>query len=266
MRNGSYATGQDALDAIRTARRSGDPYQIVIADYHMPGIDGATMAAEIKSDPEISDTIIVMLTSVGYWRELRRLEGACVDACLVKPTRQSQLANTLVTVWSKNGERTREEVTLGGAVSRAPAPGNGKAAFTLNGRFANVPIRVLVAEDNVVNQKVISRMLEKLGIRSDVAANGREAVAMVKMLPYDLVFMDCQMPEMNGYDATVEIRRKESADRRVTIVAMTAQATTDSRAQCMESGMDDFVSKPVVVEELINVLTKWAVPNHPVEF
>jgi signal transduction histidine kinase/DNA-binding response OmpR family regulator len=251
MRNGSYASGQDALEAIREAQRAGDPYRIVIADYNMPGIDGATMAAEIKSDPETSGTIVVMLTSVGYWRELRRLEGACVDACLVKPVRQSQLANTLVTVWSNSREKA--------------AVRNAKPASVLNGQFANLPLRVLVAEDNVVNQKVISRMLDKLGIRSDVAANGREAVEMVELLPYDLVFMDCQMPEMNGYDATLEIRRRERGDRRVTIVAMTAQATVESRAECLDSGMDDFVSKPVVVEELIKVLAHWLVPQDPVK-
>ena len=131
----------------------------------------------------------------------------------------------------------------------------------MNGRFANLPIRVLIAEDNVVNQKVISRMLEKLGVRADVAANGREAVDMIELLPYDLVFMDCQMPEMNGYEAAAEIRRREKANRRVTIVAMTAHAMIESRTQCMESGMDDFVAKPVIVEELINVLARWTAPH-----
>src|SRR5262249_8006273 len=104
-----------------------------------------------------------------------------------------------------------------------------------------------------------------LGIRCDVAANGREAVDMIETLPYDLVFMDCHMPEMNGHDATGEIRRRERPGRRVTIIAMTAQATVESRNQCLESGMDDFVSKPVIIEELINVLTKWTAPHQPVE-
>ena len=101
-------------------------------------------------------------------------------------------------------------------------------------------------------------MLEKLGIRCDVAANGREALEMLELLPYDLVFMDCQMPEMNGHEAAVEIRRRETGSRRVTIVAMTAQATVESREQCMKSGMDGFLSKPVVIEELIKVLSRCA--------
>jgi CheY-like chemotaxis protein len=262
MRNGSYASGQDALDAIRTAKRGGDPYRIVIADYHMPGIDGATMASEIKSDPEISDTVIVMLTSVGHWREMRHLEGASVDACLIKPTRQSQLKNTLISVWSKGPKvpASADEIPVPAGGAR-----NGPGNMTLNGRFADLPIRALIAEDNTVNQRVISRMLEKLGIRADVAANGREAVEMVKMLPYNLVFMDCQMPEMNGYDATAEIRRNECEGRHATIVAMTAQVTVESRNLCLTSGMDDFLSKPVVAEELIKTLTKWAVPDRIVE-
>jgi signal transduction histidine kinase/DNA-binding response OmpR family regulator len=259
MRNETFASGQEALDAMREAERRGDPYRMVIADYHMPGQDGVALAAAIRAEPELSGAIIVMLTSAGYWRELRRLEGGSVDACLVKPVRQSQLTNTLLTTWSKS----RGSVATPAAARSATAP-------SLNGQFANVPIRVLVAEDNVINQKVIARMLEKLGIRCDVAANGREAVEMVGMLPYDLVFMDCRMPEMNGLEAAVEIRRREDPSRRVTIVAMTAQATVESRAECMESGMDEFVTKPVVIEELIDVLTRrvltrWTVPSDPIE-
>jgi len=259
MRNGSFASGQEALDAMREARNCGDPYQIVIADYHMPGMDGVALAAAIREDAELRSTIIVMLTSAGHWRELRRLEGGSVDACLVKPVRQSQLTNTLLTAWSKR----RGSTTSAAAARSARTP-------SLNGQFANVPIRVLVAEDNVINQKVIARMLEKLGIRCDVAANGREAVEMVGMLPYDLVFMDCRMPEMNGTDAAAEIRRREDAGRRVTIVAMTAEATVESRAECMASGMDEFVTKPVAIEELIDVLTRraltrWTVPSDPIE-
>jgi signal transduction histidine kinase/DNA-binding response OmpR family regulator len=253
MRNGSYASGRDALKAIRDAKCSGDPYQIVIADYNMPGIDGATMAAEIKSNPDTRDTIIIMLTSLSHWRELRRLGGAAIDAGLVKPVRQSQLTNTLIAAWSKAQNPSADPIS-----PRSIKP-------VSRPQFANLPIRVLVAEDNVVNQKVIMRMLEKLGIRCDIAANGREAVEMVEMLPYDLVFMDCQMPEMDGYDAAAEIRRTERPDRHLVIVAMTAQATVESRTRCLTSGMDDFVSKPVILEDLIKVLGTWAVPNQPVE-
>ena len=109
-------------------------------------------------------------------------------------------------------------------------------------------------------------MLERLGVRADVAANGREAIEMIEMLPYDLIFMDCQMPEMNGYEAAAEIRRRQRKEWPVTIIAMTAQATTDSRARCIEAGMDDFIAKPIVLKELTGVLTKWcAVPSNSVQ-
>jgi CheY-like chemotaxis protein len=116
---------------------------------------------------------------------------------------------------------------------------------------------VLVAEDNVVNQKVAVRMLERLGLRADVAANGREAVRMFELLPYDLVFMDCQMPEMDGYEAAQEIRRREGPGRRVPIIAMTADAMAGCREQCLGAGMDDFIAKPVAMEALFEALQTW---------
>jgi CheY-like chemotaxis protein len=119
-------------------------------------------------------------------------------------------------------------------------------------------VRVLVAEDNVVNQKVAARMLEKLGVRTDVAANGREALEMMRMLPYDLVFLDCQMPEMNGYEAVAEIRRREGSERRTPVIAMTAEAIDGRREQCLEAGMDDFIAKPVKMEMLAQALKRWA--------
>jgi CheY-like chemotaxis protein len=114
-----------------------------------------------------------------------------------------------------------------------------------------------VAEDNAVNQKVAKRMLERLGVRVDVAANGLEAVAMFRLVPYDLIFMDCQMPEMDGYAATREIRRLQTGERRVTIVAMTADALTGTREHCLAAGMDDYISKPVKLADLSATLRKW---------
>jgi CheY-like chemotaxis protein len=121
-----------------------------------------------------------------------------------------------------------------------------------------------VAEDNVVNQKVAVRILEKMGIRADVAANGREAVNMVRLMPYDVVFMDCQMPEMNGYEATVEIRRLQPRDRPMRIIAMTAEVLGDCRERCAESGMDGFVAKPIRIQALTETLQQLA-PAHAEE-
>jgi CheY-like chemotaxis protein len=127
----------------------------------------------------------------------------------------------------------------------------------LAAKFAGVPRRVLVAEDNAVNQKVAVRLLEKLGLRPDVAANGREVLKMIEMAPYDLIFMDCQMPEMDGYAATLEIRRGETAARRMAIVAMTAEAMAGARERCLASGMDDHIGKPVKLEDMFDALQKW---------
>ncbi len=249
MRNGSFASGECALEAMRAAYRSGDPYQIVVADFQMPSMDGAMLAAAIKSDPRICGCVIVMLTSIGNWGEVRRLEGASIDACLVKPVRNSQLLNTLVSTWSRHLERTSldREILSRTSTSTAGRP-------TLAGKFAGLSIRVLVVEDNIVNQKVASRLLERLGLRADVAGNGREAIEMLEMMPYDLVFMDCQMPEMNGYEATAEIRRREGKDRHVPIVAMTAEASVTSKEQCLAAGMDSYIPKPVRLDDIVEAL------------
>jgi CheY-like chemotaxis protein len=121
---------------------------------------------------------------------------------------------------------------------------------------------VLVAEDNVVNQKVAALMLKRLGLRPDFAANGREAVEMFTMAPYDLIFMDCQMPQMDGYEAAREIRRHEGSRRRVAIIAMTAEAMAGSRESCLAAGMDDYIAKPVKQSDLLGKLEQW-VPVAP---
>jgi signal transduction histidine kinase/DNA-binding response OmpR family regulator len=254
MRNGSFSSGDEVLDALQAAKESGDPYHFVLLDYQMPGMNGLEVAAAIKADPGVRDTVVVLLTSVGQWSELRRTEGARVDASLVKPVRQSQLLNTLATAWSKKLE-------VAHVVPSASARGAVHVASKLAGEFAGLSVRVLVAEDNAVNQKVAVLILGKLGIRPDLAANGREAVEMFEMKPYDLIFMDCQMPELDGYAASREIRRRERRGRLVTIVAMTAEAMEGSRGLCLDAGMDDYISKPVKRGEICEVLRKWLAPG-----
>jgi signal transduction histidine kinase/DNA-binding response OmpR family regulator len=256
MRNGNYATGEEALDALQAAYECGDPYQIAIVDYQMPTMDGATLAARIKADGRLKETVVVMLTSVGNWSEVRRLEGAGIDACLVKPVRNSQLLNTLLNSWSKQLNRISQD---DGLQRLREATSGTQNAYT--GKFAGLSMRVLVVEDNVVNQKVATRLLERLGLRADVAANGREAIDMLDLLPYDLVFMDCQMPEMNGYEATREIRRMEGATRHVTIVAMTAEATVTCQEQCVHAGMDGYISKPIKLENIVEAIRNWVLAS-----
>jgi len=252
MRNGSYETGEGALQAVREASAAGDPYHFVIADFQMPGMDGATLARAIKRDPAIQDTVVVILSSIGGWRQVKGLEGDCVDGCLVKPVRQSQLFNTLATAWAR-----RLHAAQAARHTDIFTPQTAARQRAIE-QFEGAHVRVLVAEDNVVNQKVAVRMLERMGIRSDVAGDGREAVEMMRLIPYDLILMDCQMPEMNGYEASMEIRRAEGQNRRTVIVAMTAEALEGSREHCLACGMDDFIAKPVKVENLVEAIRKWA--------
>jgi PAS domain S-box-containing protein len=245
MRNESYASGEEVIGALRRARMAGDPYSIAIVDYQMPGMDGAALAKTIKDDPATRDTMVVMLTSVGHAGDA--LHSAQCDAYLVKPVRSSQLLQTLETAWAK-----RRGTHLAAKRSPGRPPACDWKAIAIRGSSGH-PIRGLVAEDNVINQKLAVRMLEKLGIRADVAANGREAVDLFALRPYDLLLMDCQMPELDGYQATREIRKRETLDHAV-IIAMTADVMSGAREDCLDAGMDDYISKPVRQEDLAATL------------
>jgi CheY-like chemotaxis protein len=184
------------------------------------------------------------------------MEGGSVDACLVKPVRQSQLQNTLATAWARK---------LGRGLATATNALNEIAPLRsqLADSFAGEQVRVMVAEDNIVNQKVAVRILERLGLRPDAVGNGREAVQQCAMLPYNVVFMDCQMPEMDGYTAAKEIRKQQRPNGRVAIIAMTADVTEGCRQGCIAAGMDDYIAKPVRPGEIIEALKKWVPQTIP---
>jgi CheY-like chemotaxis protein len=244
MRAGVYAGAEEALEALRLAYGAGDPYRIVIADFQMPLTNGAELAAAIKADTQLADVVFIMLSSMSHWKHRNKMMEASVDAYLVKPVRHSKLIDTLASTWSrrhKTASTSNPLVALRDSVAD---------------KFATVRGRALVAEDNPVNQRVALRMLEKLGVRADVASNGHEAIQMFQSIPYDIIFMDCQMPEMNGYEAATEVRRLEGPHRRIPIIAMTAEATEDSRDNCIRVGMDDFVAKPVKLDDLVAALEK----------
>jgi CheY-like chemotaxis protein len=253
MRNGSYASAEEALRAIREAQLAGDPFDLVIADYQMPGIDGATLAAAIKADPATSGMVFILLTSIGHWRELRSLEGTSVDACLVKPARQAKLMETLATAWARKHPQ-RIELPAHPSAPQASLTALSKQLEPASG---DAEVRALVVEDNPVNQKVALTMLSKLGIHADVAANGREGVEMLQLLPYDIVFMDCQMPVMNGYEAVAEVRKQAGPNQQVAVIAMTADAMQESRERCLSAGMDDFITKPVKQADFVHALERW---------
>jgi signal transduction histidine kinase/DNA-binding response OmpR family regulator len=237
MRNDSLASGTEVTAALLLAREVGDPYDFLLLDSYMPGMDGAAVARAVRSTPAISEIPIIVLTSV---MGRAQVWDSLVDARLTKPVRQSHLFNALAT-------------------TKAQRQGPGGARGRMSGaeRCVGTGLRVLVADDNAVNQRVAVRMLEKFGLRVDVAGNGREAVRMIRTLPYDAVFMDCQMPEMDGYEATQEIRRTEGSGQRVVIIAMTAEALTGAREHCFSAGMDDYIAKPVMFEELSRAVEKW---------
>jgi PAS domain S-box-containing protein len=245
-------SGARALELLRAAAADSRRYDLAILDLMMPGMDGFELARTIKSDPSISDVDLVLLTSYGQRGDGTTAHEAGISAYLTKPVRQSQLFQCLTGVISQSPDRTDSASADKAAVMVT------KHTIAETKRISNKLI--LLAEDNIVNQKVAVRQLMKLGYRADAVANGLEALEALGRIPYDLVLMDCQMPEMDGYEATAEIRRREGTSKHTPIVAMTAHALDGDRAKCIASGMDDYVSKPVKPEELGRVLEKLLTP------
>jgi CheY-like chemotaxis protein/HPt (histidine-containing phosphotransfer) domain-containing protein len=221
---------------------AGEAFDVGILDMHMPEMDGVALARGIRVHRTATALPLLLFTSLG--RREAGAEGVEFVAHLTKPIKPSQVFDALV--GALTGQPTRVE-------KRTPS------RLKLDPEMARRhPLRILLSEDNVVNQKVALRLLEQMGYRADVAANGLEAVAAVERQPYDLVLMDVQMPEMDGLEATREIARRCPADRRPRIVAMTANAMQDDRERCRAAGMDDYVSKPIRVEELVAALERGA--------
>jgi two-component system, sensor histidine kinase and response regulator len=211
------------------------------------------LARAIKADPLLSRTPLVLLTSVAHRGSAGEAEHAGFSAFLLKPIRQSQLYDCIATVIGAASEPAAPRLITGETLRDAPAA---------------IRARVLLAEDNVVNQRVAVRMLEKLGCRVDVATNGLEAVEASGRIGYHCIFMDCQMPDMDGYEATAAIRQREAqTGGRVPIIAMTANALESDRERCLGAGMDDYVSKPVQPKQLATTVEKWvaggATPRRP---
>ncbi|MFP5218283.1 MAG: response regulator [Actinomycetes bacterium] len=216
---------------------AGARYDVVLLDYHMPGRDGVDLAHELRARPTTAELPLVMLSSVGQRRDAPELRLVH----LTKPVKASALRDVVARV-------------LGGSPETA-APTSAPAAQR--------PLRVLLAEDNAVNQRVALLMLERLGQRADVVANGAEAVAAVERTPYDLVLMDVQMPEVDGLEATRRIRRQLPRERQPRIVAMTADATAEDRERCLAAGMDEHLGKPVRAEALADVLHRAGAVTEP---
>jgi CheY-like chemotaxis protein/HPt (histidine-containing phosphotransfer) domain-containing protein len=248
MRQTCVANGEAALAALRAAAHERDPFGLAIVDLQMPGMDGLTLARQIKSEPLLAATRLVLLTSMGQPLDPTQAQACGVAAWLIKPIKHNDLLEALLRVV---GEPEPAPAAPRPAVVPQPA-----AAPQPNPAR---PLRILVAEDNAVNRTVALRQLRKLGYSAEAVANGLEAVEAIEQFPYDVVLMDCQMPELDGYEATRRIRALEASGHwpratRVRIVAMTANAMKGDREKCLAAGMDDYISKPVALAELQRVL------------
>jgi two-component system, sensor histidine kinase and response regulator len=239
------ASGAEALDAMATARECSTPFDLVLTDFMMPEMDGGFLAAEIHARPEYGDVPIMILSSVQDPLEPEMIEGIGIARIMVKPVREGHLIAAISTVL---GRAARADIAAKSAPAAAPTFG----------------LKVLLVDDNAINQLVAMRMLEKAGCEVSVAADGREAVEAATRARYDLVLMDLQMPVMDGLQATAEIRRHESGSgRRTPIIALTANAMQRDATMCREADMDDHVAKPIRAKELAALLRKWAPTTAP---
>ncbi len=232
-----------ALQELTRASKSGDPYLLGILDLHMPGKDGLDLARAIKANPELPVFPLVMLTSGDSESTLREANAIGIKQYVRKPVRQSDLYECLRDVLSP--------------APQSPTPENRHT------HAENIPLglHVLIAEDNLINQEVTRAMLERLGCSMEIACNGRQAIEQALTHKFALILMDCQMPEMDGYTAATEIRRREALDQHaghIPIIALTANALAGDCDKCIEAGMDDYLAKPIKMTELHRVLAHWS--------
>ena len=225
-----------ALAVLQDAQLANPPLSVVIVDLDMPGVDGLQLARTIREDPDLRAIHVIALTTLtrrGASQEAKRL-GA--TACLTKPVRSVPLLDALLA-----------------AVGAARDPGEQRAA----GNTLRADVRVLIADDNLVNRRLALAQIAQIGIKADAVANGREALTALQRVNYDVVLMDGQMPELDGYLATAELRSREGTDRHTVVIAMTADALSGDRERCLAAGMDDYLSKPVKIADLRAMLTRW---------
>jgi two-component system sensor histidine kinase/response regulator len=238
----AVASGAKGIETLRNAHRAGDPYHVVLLDMQMPGMDGEQVARAIKSDPAVKDVKILVLTSMGHRGDGPRLEALGCSGYLLKPVKQQLLFDAVVAVLEQKEDRSP------GLITRHILSENRKLG-----------LRVLLAEDNAINQKLAVILLQKAGYSVDAVDNGAQAMEKVQLNQYSAVLMDVQMPEMDGFEATRQIRAMEAKDgRHIPIIAMTAHAMPEDRDRCLAAGMDDYVTKPLDSRVLFSVIDRWA--------
>jgi PAS domain S-box-containing protein len=238
--------GREALESLTAAVERNTPFDMALVDMQMPHMDGAMLGHRIKKTPAIAETVLIMMTSMGDRGDAKLFSEIGFAAYLTKPVKHTQLFECLTTVMgiSKQSDRGASKPI----VTRHSLAEGKKQMF-----------KILLAEDNLVNQKVASILLKRLGYQADIVNNGKEAIAALEKTFYHIVLMDCQMPELDGYGATAEIRSPDSKviDPRVPIIALTANAMKGDRDKCIAAGMDDYLSKPVNSSELADMLDRY---------
>ena len=247
----SVPGSREALETLRTEARHGRLFQCAVIDMHMPEMNGLDLARAIRNDSAIRDIRIVMLSSVLVPPEEIDLQEAGILACLQKPVKKGQLHDCLLSAIEEKPHKQPVRV-------EAPILPGGEPVERKH------TARLLVAEDNHINQMLIFQILKKLGYKAEMVADGNEVLAAVEQIHYDLILMDCQMPEMDGYEATEKIRQRElemaassNLRSRMVIIAVTANAMKGDREKCLQAGMDDYLSKPIQEDELTEVLNRW---------
>jgi PAS domain S-box-containing protein len=252
MESTSVDDGEQALIRLSSALNEGKPYALVLTDMHMPKMDGFDLVERIRQKPELSSAVIMMLTSAGHRGDGARCLALGVAAYLLKPIRQSELREAVARALGAHEQKRRIPLITRYSLQDSREPGS----------F----LRVLVAEDNPVNQILATRLLEKRGHHVVVAANGREALAALAKERYDLVLMDMQMPDMDGFEATAALREKELEKGdgiRQPVVAVTAYAMRDDRDRCLAAGVDGYLTKPILTDALDAVLEKYMARRLP---
>jgi signal transduction histidine kinase/DNA-binding response OmpR family regulator len=240
MRCAETAQGTDVVRLARLAAADGDAFGVVMIDGMLGGVDGLSLGAAITRTPSLRQPKLVYLASTSRRLDSERLESAGFVAALVKPVKPSALLDVLEMAWTTSPQAKRELITR-------------HVLFTPEARSSaehGVAGHALVVDDNVINQKVAARMLERLGWRVDIAGNGREALALVSRLPYDVVLCDCHMPEMDGYEFARTVRRLGTPASVTPIIAISADAMPRQRQDCLDAGMDDFLAKPIDYAQL----------------
>jgi CheY-like chemotaxis protein len=239
MNTCTAADGFQALAALKHARESGEPIHLVLTDAHMPALDGFGLAEQIKRDPELAGTLVTMITSGGQRGDAARCRELGISAYLSKPVRQVDLLEAIVNVLSLKVQAVEDSSIVTRHSLREKRRG----------------WRILVAEDNVVNQRLATHLLERRGHHVTIANHGREALGLIEKQPFDLVLADVQMPEMDGLQLAAAIRENEKdTDTHLPIIAMTAHAMKGDRERCLEAGMDGYVSKPINASQLFETI------------